>query len=259
MKESQGDSKKIFCGKKALVVGGSGGIGAEISLLLAENGADLVIHGAHNGEKLNSLSEKIQKITGKNPEVIIYDFFKNDFNDFDKSPLFSQAKNCDILILAFGPFLQKSLDQTSLEDWKNLSLLNYALPGSLLSRSLPHMCKNAWGRILLFGGTGTSFRREFSTNAAYAGAKAGLNVLVNSVALEYAQFGINCNLICPGFTKTEYISDQAEKVMAEKMPSKKMISAKRVAESALFLLKNADINGETLRLDCGWSPVKNAK
>ena len=245
----------MFKGKRALVVGGSGGIGSEISLLLSQNDADLVIHGSHQSEKFDSLCEKIHKLSGKTPEILIHDFFSSDFDDFASTELYKSAQNCDILCVCFGPFVQKSLHETSLSDWKKLALFDYALPGVLISAALPNMIKNHFGRILFFGGTGTSHRKEFSTNAAYAGAKSGLNVLVSSVAADYAPFGITCNAICPGFTKTEYISESLEKELAKKMPSKKMVSARSVAASAMFLLQNQNVNGAVLRLDDGWSAL----
>lgn len=248
--------EKCFEGKTALVVGGSGGIGAELSLALAQEGAKLVIHGGHKSEKFDLLAKKIENLSGKKPEMLVHNLLESDFSSLERSELLDAAKNCDILCVCFGPFVQKSLHETALCDWKNAALFDYALPGVLVSAALPGMMAKKWGRILLFGGTGTSFREEFSTNAAYAGAKSGLNVLTASVAAFYAEYGITCNLICPGFTETEYLSERLKSELSKKMPMETMIKSSSIAEIALFLLKNADINGATLRSDRGWSTLK---
>ncbi len=252
-------SEKVFSGKTALVVGGTGGIGRGLSLALAESGASLIIHGSKAGEKSDSLAEEIFKISGKRSEIISQNLLSSSFAELESSQLLTVAKKCDILCVAFGPFVQKSLHETNISDWEMLSLYDYALPGLLLSAALPNMMKNNFGRILLFGGSGTSYRREFSTNAAYAGAKAGLNVLISSVAAEYAEYGITCNGICPGFAETEYISESNKRLLAKKTPLGQLISPSTLAEIALFLLKNADINGEILRVDGGWTPLKSLK
>ena len=247
-----------FEGKKSLVVGGSGGIGRELSLLLAQNASDLVIHGSSASEKFSSLVQEITLKSGKTPQIITQNLLEQPFEELESSPLVKAAQDCDILCVCFGPFVQKSLHETSLLDWQKVALFDYALPGLLVSSALPPMMKKGWGRILLFGGTGTASRREFSTNAAYAGAKSALNVLVESVAANYADYGITCNAVLPGFTETEYISEAQKTELSAKMPLKSMINAKSVAESALFLLKNADINGECLRIDRGWSPAQKS-
>ena len=139
-------------------------------------------------------------------------------------------------------------------DWIKAALHDYALPGILLSAALPKMVARKFGRILLFGGTGTAHRTEFFTNAAYAGAKTGVGTIVESTAASYARFGITCNAILPGFTKTQY-TEKIDAVLDAKMPLGRQISADSVADAALFLLKNPDANGVLLRLDRGWSPA----
>ncbi len=248
--------KNCLFGKHALVVGGSGGIGREISLLLSKYCASISVHGSRESKKFDSLLQKIESSCAA--KKIICDFSSLDFESAESAALFEEAKNCDILCVCFGPFVQKTLLETSELDWKTVALLDYALPGALVSRALPRMVAHSFGRILLFGGTGTSHRAEFFTTAAYSGAKAGVGVIVSSCAAFYAKNGITCNAILPGFTLTEY-TEHLDFELASKMPLKRQISAKTIAKTALFLLQNEDINGAILRVDQGWTNLTAEK
>ena len=213
----------IFEGKTAVVIGGSGGIGLEISKILARNGAALTIHG-RDDKKLKKVSDELQKQFNSTVKTVNLDLEKTDFLNIDSTLLNKFVSVADILCVCYGPFLQESVDQMTAQQWKDMSLLNYALPGFFVSSALKNMMNKKWGRILLFGGTGTSFRTEYKTNA-----------------------------IMPGFVDTEYMGPQQKTELAKKMPGGKLIKEESVASAAEFLLSNGDLNGVLLRLDRGLS------
>ncbi len=241
---------KVFENKKAVIVGGSGGIGSAIAQMLAPQCGNLVIHGGHESAKFDKLVQE----TGA--KKIVLDFSKISFTEIESSALAKEIETCDILCVCHGPFLQKSVHDMSFSEWQTISLMNYALPGAFLSIALKNMRKNHFGRVILFGGTGTDHRTEYATNPAYAGAKSALNVLVQSVAASYARDGITCNAILPGFTKTEYTKN--EDILSKKMPFGTIINSRTLAKSAMFLMENPDLNGVLLRVDRGWTPLIQA-
>lgn len=247
---SEESCQSTFTGKKALVVGGSGGIGRWLSKILAERGASVFFQGAHEN-KVARLVEEI-KTAGGNAEGYVYiidsvaEFcgFLKGFWDFD------------IVVSAYGPFLQKSLATYSPQDWEHLVLHNLALPGALVSLYLPGMLQRKFGRFLFFGGTRTDTLLTYKTNAAYAAAKAGLNVLVKSLAAEGRDHNVASLLVCPGLVDSEYLDTAAREALCAKAPDGKLISAKTVAETALNLL-DADpcvASGAIISLDSGFSP-----
>lgn len=246
----------IFAKKKAVVVGGSGGIGAKLSIKLAQAGASVLVHGGHNSHKLADLMEtlKTQSPHAAHHQELIQEITGDNIASFASSPLLEHIAEADILCVAFGPFLQASLEETTAKQWIDITLLNYALPGICVSAALPHMKENNWGRILLFGGSLTHNVKAFRTNAAYGGAKTALCSLVKSTATQYSGYGITCNGILPGLTETEYQSPQLLSQLAQKNPSGKIIPAETIASAALNLLSVKEINGALLNVDDGWTP-----
>lgn len=242
-----------FSGKNSIVIGGTGGIGLEVARMLLHNGSRLVIHG-RSQSKIQQVKFKLESEFDCRVDGVEFDFGRQPLEELENSPLIKCSENADILCVCFGPFLQKRVDEMNLADWQRISLLDYALPGFLTGICLKKMAERKWGRILLFGGTGTNSRCEFKTNAAYAGAKTAVGVVVQSVAAEYAKYGITCNAVLPGFVKTEYVSADKEKDLMERMPCKELISPKTIAAAAEFLLSDSVLNGVLLRVDQGWSP-----
>lgn len=251
-----------FIGKKALVVGGSGGIGAAASKILVELGASLFVHGGHDSPKFQSLIKELEdlaKSKKNNISVssIIQKITEENIFQIDSTVLGKCLTETDILFVCFGPFVQKKLQDTTTTDWIKMALLDYALPGICVSKVIPNMLKHNWGRIILMGGTRTYSINGFLTNPAYAGAKTGISSLVKSVAMAYGNYGITCNAICPGFVATEYQSSEEKAALEKKMPSGKLISPDKIASVMGMLIDSPEINGAVLPVDSGWQGAIN--
>lgn len=211
--------------KQVLIFGGTSGIGKELACLLSERGMSVAVTGTsscsvglpQNVRVLPVAAEQLMNAQMQSSVPALQEFYDT-------------LESCDLLCVSYGPFVSKPVHQTSLAEWTTVALYDYALPGMLVSRALNGMIKRKFGRILLFGGTRTDTIRPCKTNAAYAGAKTGLSVLVKSVAACYADSGITCNAVLPGFVTS--VPDGQESV-----------SAVSVAREALHLLDSKDLNG----------------
>ena len=211
--------------KQVLIFGGTSGIGKELACLLSERGMSVTVTGTsscsvglpQNVRVLPVAAEQLMNAQMQSSVPALQEFYDT-------------LESCDLLCVSYGPFVSKPVHQTSLAEWTTVALYDYALPGMLVSRALNGMIKRKFGRILLFGGTRTDTIRPCKTNAAYAGAKTGLSVLVKSVAACYADSGITCNAVLPGFVTS--VPDGQESV-----------TAVSVAREALHLLDSKDLNG----------------
>jgi 3-oxoacyl-[acyl-carrier protein] reductase len=235
-------------GRKALVVGGTGGIGAALARSLAARGASLIIQGGSSRERLDALVAELSASGASASGFLLPLEGPEDL--VNRLPGLGPI---DILAVAFGPFLQKPLDQMSADEWSRLALLDLALPGAAVSALLPSMAERGYGRVILFGGTRTDAIRAYSMNAAYAAAKTGLAVLVKSVAAEYASSNIGAFLLCPGLVDTEYLGEPLREALRAKSPRGRLIEPEEIAELAASLAA-ADpclASGAVLNLDGG--------
>lgn len=220
--------KQLFNGRKSLVIGGTGGIGLQMAMRLAESGAEVWVMGRHKPE-----SSLLHMIHG--------DFEANGLSELSRPDVRGIMERCEICAVTYGPFLQKPVHEMSAEEWSRIALADYALPGAVVSAVLPGMMERKWGRILLFGGTRTESVRSYRTNAAYAGAKTGISVIIKSVSAEYKEYGITCNGILPGFTRNAPSADY-------------LVEESWVAEQGIHLISSEKLNGVLLNADCGWQP-----
>jgi 3-oxoacyl-[acyl-carrier protein] reductase len=241
-------TKKSLSGRHAVIIGGTGGIGRAVSLGLAEAGARLFVTGGRSPQRLENLLEEIRR-TGGVADGTIFPIETPD----DVASASRLAANADILVVSYGPFLQKTLDRTTNDDWGRMALLDLALPGSCVSSALPGMIARGYGRIVLFGGSGTDLPRAVETNCAYAAAKTGLATLVKSVAASFGAENVAALLICPGFTDTENLSADEKRDLEARATGRKLIDPAVIAHIGVEFVvqERAIVNGISLSVDCG--------
>ena len=238
--------QKPFLGKKALIVGGTGGIGKALALNLAERGAELTVHGGSSQKRLDDTLAAIRGNGGK------ADGFLLEINSpAAAEELFDNSPPPDILVCAWGPFRQGNLEALDREFWQKMADFNLVFPGILVSLALRGMIERNWGRILLFGGTNTDTIRGFTTSTAYSAAKTALGVLAKSVAKSAGKHGVTCNVICPGLTDTEYTPEKLKSYNREKSPGGQAIKAEQIAFAAMAALENECLNGAVISADQG--------
>lgn len=239
-----------FNGRFALVIGGSGGIGRAVSLELVRRGARLLVHGRQAEERMKTSSP-----SSLSTFDYAFDSPRNFIQALD-ARLADMGAKPDIVICAFGPFLEKPLEMVSPEEWEYLTMANLALPGALVSHFLAGMQERRYGRFLFFGGTRTDTIRPFRKTAAYAAAKTGLDVLAKSIATNAGNKNVAAVVVCPGPTSTEYLNAETRARHSSLTATGSLLPAELIAHASLDLIDDDPCiaSGAIVALDGGFDP-----
>ena len=238
--------------KIALVTGGGRGIGKEIALLLAREGADVVICDI-NKASCEDARKEIENCGRKSMD------FQVDVTDPKQvqemvAKILDNFKKIDILINNAGITRDGLLVRMSDSDWDAVLAVNLKGVYNCTKAVARPMMKQRWGRIVniasiigIIGNVG---------QANYAASKGGIIAFTKSIAKELASRGIRVNAIAPGFIDTEMtrrLSDDVKKAMLEEIPLNRLGNPLDVAKTVLFLVSENSgyITGHVINVDGG--------
>ena len=226
-------------GKKALVTGGSRGIGAAIARELAAAGASVVVGYRSGQEEAEAIAGEIE---GRAVQADVS-------NAEDAKRLVEEAGDLDILVNNAGTTRDGVLARMTDDDWRavietNLSSVFYTCRA--VSRG---MMKRRAGSIVNLSSIVGIHGNWGQTN--YAASKAGIIGFTKSLAQELGSRGVRANVIAPGYIKTaltEVIPEQAKEQMLSLTPLGRLGDPEDVAGAVRFLCSDAAafITGEVL-------------
>jgi acetoacetyl-CoA reductase len=227
----------VFDGKVAIVTGGTRGIGAAITALLAKGGATVAAGYSRDSQT----AEKVRSELGANGgNVSLHQGRVDQPEDCNRvvQEVLDQHGRIDFLINNAGITVDKTVRKMTTEDWHNVLEVNLFGAFAMTKAVLEHMIERGSGRVVnissVIGETGNVGQ------ANYAASKAGLVGLTKSLALEMSQRGITVNCVAPGFIKTEMVAAIPEAVLGkivEKIPQRRLGSPHEVARVVCFLLE----------------------
>lgn len=244
-------------GKKALVTGGSRGIGRGIVLALAEQGADVAVNFRSNAEEAEKVVADV-KAKGREALAIQGDVAKKEEVVKIFVELRSRWEKLDILVNNAGIAVQAPIETLTEEVWD--SVLGVNLKAQFFCTQEAIKIMPAGGRVICLssiasGGVGAGF----GGTAAYVASKGGVIGMVEDLALELAPKGININAIAPGIIGTDMTKDLLENEAMRagfmaKIPKKRFGKPEDIGAAAAFLASvEADyITGAVLYVDGGW-------
>jgi NAD(P)-dependent dehydrogenase (short-subunit alcohol dehydrogenase family) len=243
-------------GKTAIVTGAGRGIGEGIALVLAREGANVVIT-ARKMDDIAEVAKKIEAAGGKALPVLADSSKKSDVQAMAAATI-KQFGAIDILVNNAGieshPVLTKDLSE---ESWDRV--INVNLKGVFLccQAVIPQMMKQNKGRIINIGST-ASIRMTFFGSLEYTASKHGVGGLTQHLAWELADSNITVNTVCPGGVQTPLMEQGTTKEYRE-MTVKRLIPLGRftkmeeIGEVVSFLASDraAMITGQMLPVDGG--------
>ena len=244
-------ARKRLLGKKALVTGGSRGIGNAIAVALASEGADVMIIYHSNEEKAKETVSQLKALGVKGVAVKADVASQKDVERI-KEAIQREFGHLDILINNAGIIRDKTLEKMKTEEWEEVIETNLTGVFHVTKAALPLMKDG--GKIVNISSIVGIIGNFGQTN--YAAAKAGIIGFTKSLAKEAAKKQITVNAIAPGFIESDILlamPGQRRKEVAALIPLGKMGQPEDVAKLALFLVsKGADyITGEVIRIDGG--------
>lgn len=239
-------------GKVALVTGAAQGIGKSIALLLARNGADLVVSDV-NLEKAEETSREIEAM-GSKAMAIKVDVSRWEEVEKMVESILEKFGKIDILINNAGITRDKLILRMTEEDWD--AVLNVNLKGTFncTKAVVRHMAKQRSGKIVSIASVVGEMGNAGQAN--YSASKAGVIGLTKTIAREFAQRGINVNAIAPGYIETpmtEILPEKVKEELKRLIPMERLGKPEDVAEAVLFLVSEESnyITGQVLNVNGG--------
>ncbi len=243
-------------GRRALVTGGSRGIGAAIAYALGKAGARLVL--ASSGKGLTEAADEMRAAGLDVVRTVAADLGGHAGIRSLAEAVKSGGEPIDILVNCAGVNLRQPYAEVTPQAWDTHMNMHLAAPFFLAQALAPGMQQRGWGRINNIASLQSV--RAFANSAPYGAAKGGIVQLTRAIAEEWSRHGITCNAIGPGFFPTRLTSAVfADEALAARHAAQTAIGRNGVMAdlhgTAVFLASNASayITGQTIMLDGGYT------
>jgi 3-hydroxybutyrate dehydrogenase len=251
--------------KSAIVTGAASGIGKDIALVFAHEGAKVAIADL-NKDAAEATAQEIRSNGGKAMSVAM-DVTDETAVNAGVAAVVQSFGGVDILVSNAGIQIVHPLEEFSYAEWKKMLAIH--LDGAFLTTRacLPHMYKAGSGSIIYMGSVHS--KEASMLKAPYVTAKHGLIGLAKVVAKEGGRKGVRANVICPGFVRTPLVDKQIpeqaktlgiseqdviKNVMLKETVDGEFTTVDDVAQTALFFAafpSNA-LTGQSLVVSHGW-------
>jgi 3-oxoacyl-[acyl-carrier protein] reductase len=237
---------------RALVTGGSGGIGGATALRLARDGFEVGVHYHQNRVAAESVAREIGKL-GRNAPIFPADLAAVRGPEELAAPILERWESVDVIVHNAGVYDRIAFDRLSPEDWSSALALNVVGPARLTQLLLPLLRRSPRGRIVFVSSilafTGSRW------GAHYAAAKAGVLGLARSLARELAP-AITVNVVAPGSIDTAILAGDTAEGRAERaraIPMARVGLPEEVADAISFLASEraSYLTGTTLHINGG--------
>jgi NAD(P)-dependent dehydrogenase (short-subunit alcohol dehydrogenase family) len=248
-------------GRKALVTGAGKGIGKVLAIALAEAGCDVALFGLHQ-ENLTEVSNVIKKL-GRKSIVLPGDVSKKN----DVARAFSIIKlefgRLDICVNNAGISMQVPVEKMTEEDWNRIIDIN--MKGVFLCSQeaakmmmSPEGEEKKGGSIINIGSISARTVNVPQPQAVYNTSKAGVIMLTQTTAVEWAPYGIRVNAISPGYMKTEMTLSSMSHLFPtweSLTPMKRLGVPEELRGALIFLASDASsyMTGHDLVVDGGYT------
>lgn len=243
-------------GKKAIVTGGSRGIGKAIALLYAREGADVLVNYHSNDTAAKETVAEIEAL-GQRGVAVAADVASFESAKNMVEACVEQLGGVDIVVNNAGVSRPSMLLKMKEEDWDYIINVHLKAAFNTVQAAGQYMKEQNYGKIINVISTAGIFGTVGQIN--YASAKAGIIGFSKSAARELGRYNINVNVICPGITKTEMTGklqsdEKLRKIYEGRIQLGRFAEPEEIAPAFVFLASDdaSYITGQVLGVDGGY-------
>ncbi|WAC08273.1 MAG: 3-oxoacyl-[acyl-carrier-protein] reductase [Thermodesulfobacteriota bacterium] len=247
----EGDPLKLH-DRVAIITGGAQGIGRAIGLLLAQNGADIVIADKNDQQA----EETVQEISLLGRKSLAVKVDVSNFSEAEKlgKTVFDAFGRIDILVNNAGITRDGLFLRMKEEEWDEVIAINLKSVFNCSKGVIRYLGKQRGGKIISVASVVGQMGNIGQAN--YAASKAGIIGFTKTLAREFASRRIMVNAVAPGFIETDMTRTLPEKVREEfisNIPLGRMGTPEEIAEAVLFLASDASnyITGQVINVNGG--------
>ncbi|QDU06091.1 Gluconate 5-dehydrogenase [Gimesia chilikensis] len=250
---------KLFdlTGRAAIITGGSKGLGSAMAEGLASAGANVLLTSRH-AEEAAETAAQIEADYGTRAIGIAADVTDPEQVATMTERAISEFGRIDILINNAGINIRGPIDELTLEEFEEVQKVNVTGPWLCVRSVVPHMKKAGYGRIINMASTLGLV--GLSNRTPYTASKGAMVQMTRAMGLEFCEYGITCNAICPGpfltpmnqpFAETEEI----KKFIVGAVAMNRWAQMEEIQGAAIFLASNASsyMTGSMVTVDGGWT------
>jgi glucose 1-dehydrogenase len=257
------EERRILAGQKALVTGGSSGIGRAVAIALGGAGADVAVNYRSGVEEAQEVVDAIKE-KGSNAVALQADVAKEDQVQAMFAKMFDAFGTIDILVANAGLQQDAPFDKMTLQQWN--TVINVNLTGQFLCareavrefkrRGVRKEISRAAGKIICMSSVHDTI--PWAGHVNYAASKGGVMLMMKSIAQEVAPYRIRVNSISPGAIRTPinreaWETPEAYAELLKLIPYKRIGEPEDIARAAVWLVSDeADyLTGTSLYVDGG--------
>ncbi len=256
-------------GRIAIVTGAAKGMGREICLTLAREGADLAL-AARDVDPLDALAREIETLGRRavvQPTDVTVEAQVKALAEATRSAF---GGRIDVLVNAAGITgpIETPVWEIAVEDFDEVLAVNVRGTFLPIKHVLPTMLAQRYGKIVNV--SGTSGLRGYKHRAAYSSSKWALRGLTRTVALEAGPYNVNVNAVHPGIVGGERMAklcrekarrrgagwtpERVYREYVDEMALRRVTTAQDVADTVCFLVSDESKNmtGQSITVDGGW-------
>jgi 3-oxoacyl-[acyl-carrier protein] reductase len=234
-------------GAVALVTGASRGIGKGIALAFGGAGMRVAVNYQSRADDAEAVVAAVKEAGG---DAIALRADVSQSGDVER--LVREVERAfghiNVLVNNAGILGVLHYDQVDEAEWERVMRTNLTSAFLVTKAVLPGMLKAGWGRIINL--SSVAAQTGGATAPHYAASKAGLVGMTHSYAARLVKTGITANAIAPALIETDMVTDGL-KASPERIPLGRFGTLEEAGETALFLVRNGFVNGQTINLNGG--------